>query len=68
MKAGESSISLADALHIKSAELWLKLGQPLEALVELQGLTDRGRVHPWACKVLQQSCRAALGKRHPVFT
>lgn len=34
-----------------SAEYWLKLGQPAEALMELERLPENVRNHPWAVKV-----------------
>ncbi|HWX18644.1 MAG TPA: hypothetical protein VN578_01940 [Candidatus Binatia bacterium] len=59
MKACGGPITIRDALRIKSAEFWLKLGQPFQALSELQGLTERGREHPWAAKVFRNAWRAA---------
>lgn len=45
------SMSLPNALRIKSAEYWIKLGQPLQALIELQRLPKAARKNPWAMRV-----------------
>jgi hypothetical protein len=55
----ENRIRIGDALRIKSAEFWLKLGQPLQASLELQKLTNGARGHPWASKVFHSAYRAA---------
>jgi hypothetical protein len=52
MKITGVEINLADALRIKSAEYWLQLGQPTQALSELQRLSRKARPHPWVNKVL----------------
>jgi hypothetical protein len=44
MRHSLKGVTLKDALHIKSAEFWLALGQPMEAVRELQNLTGQ------ACK------------------
>jgi hypothetical protein len=36
---------LEDALHFRSAEYWLKLGHPTEALAELEALSAGARQH-----------------------
>lgn len=46
-----------DALRVKSAEFWLKLGEPYPALLELQHLPDRIQTHPWANCVRRQAVR-----------
>jgi len=53
-------ISLRNAVHLKSAELWLQLGQPMEALSELQNLPPRIRKHPKALQVCRSVYNAAL--------
>lgn len=54
MVAGEESrIPLEDALHLKTAELWLEVRQPLRALKELLSVTDEGWHHPWTIQVFQ---------------
>ena len=57
-------LKLPEAVHVKSAELWLKLGHPTEALLELQNLSAASRAHPWAAKVIQKAFRAAVGRVH----
>jgi hypothetical protein len=59
MKITGIEINLADALRIKSAEYWLQLGQPTQALLELQRLSRKARPHPWAYKVLGSACHAS---------
>jgi hypothetical protein len=44
-------IALEHALHIKSAEFWLRLGEPLEALAEIEGLPLRVRMNSWVHKL-----------------
>jgi hypothetical protein len=57
VKAGEDDMRLNEGLRIKSAEYWLKLGQPLPALLELQRLPKRARRRPWAKQVFQDVVR-----------
>jgi hypothetical protein len=54
-------ISLRNAVRLRSAELWLELGQPMEALSELQRLSPRIRKHPKAMRVCRHVYQAALG-------
>jgi len=56
----QAGISLQSAVRIRSAELWLQLGQPMEALTELQHLPIRIRKHPKAMRVCRSVYRAAL--------
>jgi len=53
MKAAEAKLPFPDALRLMSAELWLRLGEPVEALMELEKLTKRAAKHPWRERVLQ---------------
>ena len=48
MRIAQANIALKDALRIKSAEFWMQLGQPIQALLELEHLPKRARKHPWA--------------------
>jgi hypothetical protein len=48
-----------DALRVRSAEYWLKLGEPYPALLELQQLPHRAQSHPWADCVRRQAFRTA---------
>lgn len=52
MNATRARIPLPYALHIQSAEFWLKLGQTSESLHELAQLPDDARQHPWAVQTL----------------
>ncbi len=58
MMIAQTRIALADALYVKSAELWLKLGEPKQALAELQRLPLRARKHPWALEVFDSISQA----------
>jgi hypothetical protein len=57
MKHSLKGISLKDALHIKSAEFWLALGQPMEAVAELQKLTRKAWQAAWAISVFRCAAR-----------
>jgi hypothetical protein len=63
MKVRSTQMRLRDALHVKSAEFWLKLGEPYPALLELQHLPDRVQTHPWANCVRRQAVRSAYPDR-----
>ena len=52
-------LSMSHALRVKSAEYWLRLGQPLEALMELGNLPEETRDHPWVLRVLVSAMEAA---------
>ena len=54
------ALSLQNALRIRSAELWLELGQPMEALSELQRVPLRIRRHPKAMRVCCSVYKAVL--------
>jgi len=45
-----AGLPLEDAVRVKSAELWLKLGEADEALRELERLPSRSWDHVWALK------------------
>ena len=49
---------LDDAVHVKSAELWLEVGEPMEALLELQKITRCAWDNPWTNWVLKAATRA----------
>ncbi len=59
MKANGVRIKFRDALCIKSAEFWLELGQPGQALLELQRLSGDAKAHPWAFSVFVCALKAA---------
>lgn len=44
-------LRLRDAVRLKSAELWLQLGQPELASRELESLPASADVHPWAMRI-----------------
>jgi len=44
------NLASQDSLQIKAAEYWLKLGEPDQALKELEGLQSRIYTHRWALK------------------
>jgi hypothetical protein len=46
-----SDMPLECALRVKSAEFWLKLGNPTQALKEIQNLPERMQKRPWPLKV-----------------
>ncbi len=56
---GQSSLPLEQALRVKSAEYWLKLGQPVEAMAELNRLPEGARKDPWVLKVTTSAIGAA---------
>jgi hypothetical protein len=51
-------MELDDALRVKTAEFWLKLGQKQQAMAELQRLSRRALSHPWAQTILHSASRA----------
>jgi hypothetical protein len=59
MKAPSRQMRFRDALRVRSAEYWLKLGEPYPALLELERLPDRAQSHPWTDCVRRQAFRTA---------
>ena len=57
-KTLQQGMDLKDAVRIKSAEFWLKLGEPGRALLELQRLPMRAWNHPWTKLVRRAVYRA----------
>jgi hypothetical protein len=55
-----STLSLQNAVRLRSAELWLQLGQPMQALSELQHVPWRIRKHPKAMRVCRSVYKAVL--------
>jgi len=53
-------ISMRNAVKLRSAELWLQLGQPMQALSELREVPLRVRKHPKAVRVCRSIYRAVL--------
>jgi hypothetical protein len=58
-KFNSTPLTLDDALLVKSAEYWLKLGQPYRALAELKKLPKAVENHAWALRVLGAAIFAA---------
>lgn len=56
-------LSLKDALHVKSAELWLQVGEPFQALLELQKITKKAWQVAWTDRVFDTAARQALATR-----
>jgi len=52
MKRGVD-MPLDDAMRLKSAELWLEVQQPLNALKELLRVTETAWQHPWTLRVFK---------------
>jgi len=46
-------LPLEDAMRLKSAELWLEVHQPLNALKELLRVTKSARQHPWTVRLFK---------------
>lgn len=59
MRINQIRIALDDALRVKRAELWLKLGQTMPAFLELERLPRRARRHPWAAQIYMHTCHTA---------
>jgi hypothetical protein len=58
-KTFRAGLRLKDALRVKSAEYWLKLGQPDQALAELAALPKSVQRFPWPLKVHLAAVHAA---------
>jgi len=56
---------LENALHFRSAEYWLKLGHPTEALAELEALSAGARQQVSVLK-LQVAAMRAVRERNPL--
>ena len=59
-RKGPAPISLRNAVRLRSAELWLQLGQPMQALSELREVPLRIRKHPKAARVCRSVYQAIL--------
>jgi len=60
MRTVKTNLSIKDAVRVKSAEMWLKLGEPLQALQELQRLTRKAWKHPWTETVFWRAAHKIL--------
>jgi hypothetical protein len=52
------NLRLRAALRVKAAEYWLKLGEPAQAIMELQGLAEELRKNPWVLRISLSAMRA----------
>jgi hypothetical protein len=57
MKTARVQLPSPDAFRLMSAELWLRLGEPVQALLELRKLTKSAAKHPWTERILQLARR-----------
>jgi hypothetical protein len=57
------NLKLHDALRVKAAEYWLKLGEPAQAILELQGLPGDLQKHTWVVRVSLAALRAIRESR-----
>lgn len=62
MKHGEE-LPLEDAMRLKSAELWLEVRQPLNALKELLRVTESAWEHPWSVRLFKVLAASILTVR-----
>ena len=58
-----SGLPLREALPVRSAEYWLELGHPDQALAELETLPEPARRHPWFQRVHFAATLATLRRR-----
>lgn len=58
MKRLKSELPLRDAVRVKSAETWLHMGEPAQALLELKKLTRKAWRHPWTEQVMWKTAQA----------
>lgn len=59
MKRAKTNLRLKDALRIKSAELWLRMGETSQAAKELRKLGRQAWNHPWTQRVVWQAAQTA---------
>lgn len=58
MRAAKTDLKKKDAKRVHTAEMWLSLGKPKHALVELQRLTQNAWRHPWSEQVLWRAAQS----------
>lgn len=58
MKAAKTDLKKKDARRVRTAEMWLGLGKPRQAVAELQRLTRRAWRHPWSEQVLWRAAQS----------
>jgi predicted Zn-dependent protease len=57
MKELQRKLILRDALRVRSAEMWLRLGEPSQALLELQKLPKRAQRDPLVARTFEEIYR-----------
>jgi hypothetical protein len=57
MKELQKKLILRDALRVRSAEMWLRLGEPSQALLELQKLPKRAQQDPSVARTFEEIYR-----------
>jgi len=57
MKELQKKLILRDALRVRSAEMWLRLGEPSQALLELQKLPKRAQRDPLVSRTFEEIYR-----------
>jgi len=58
MRAAKTNLKKKDARRVHTAEIWLGLGKPRQALAELQLLTRCAWRHPWSEQVLWRAAQS----------
>ena len=59
MEIASLEFGLSAALRVKSAKFWLMLGQPGQALRELESLPAATLHHPWVARVFLSAIGSA---------
>ena len=57
-RAAKTNLRKEDVSRVKTAEMWLGMGKPIQALGELQRLTKRAWKHPWSEQVLWRAAQS----------
>jgi hypothetical protein len=57
-RGAKKELRKEDARRVESAEKWLGLGKPSQALAELQLLTKNAWKHPWSEQVLWRAAQS----------
>jgi len=57
MRVAKTNLRKKDARRVQTAEMWLGIGRPRQAIVELQRLTKRAWQHPWSEQVLWRAAQ-----------
>ena len=58
MRTAKTNLKTKDARRVQTAEMWLGMGKPRQALLELQRLTKRAWRHPWSEQVLWRAAQS----------